>query len=68
MAYKYEKYNLWVNEFYTAKSEKVLKTGGAGFHREIQSFSTGGVGKVDFFGRVIIPVPFIVALDIFVRL
>jgi hypothetical protein len=64
----FKKYQIKVSYIYLCEREKVLKTGGAGFHREIQSFSTGDVGKVDFFRRKIIPVRSDVVLDIFMRL
>lgn len=64
----FKKYQIKVSYIYLCEREKVLKTGGAGFHREIQSFSTGSVGKVDFFEQTIVPVRSIVALDNFVRI
>ena len=64
----FKKSQYTVNEIYLQCVRKVTKTGGYGFHREIQSFSTGDVGKVDFFRRKFIPVRSDVVLDNFVRL
>ena len=64
----FKKYQIRVSFIYPHERWKVLKTGGAGFHREIQSFSTGSVGKVVFFGQRILSVHSDVVLDIFMRL